>query len=118
MDYDALRDMAESMLQQFGSITSLRVTTGRVVNPATGVVTNAGTTMMHDVTLVSLPVTSVSALGEDPSNRRKLVMTARRVVPKEGDEMWIEGAWRFLGPVTPVAPHMGEAVVYNATLTL
>ena len=124
MDYDALRDMVEGLLQEFGSITSLRVTTGRVVNGATGVVTSAGTPTDYDVSLVVLPMDAANSRaldalgGVNRAGSRRLVLVSREVVPKEGDELWVEGAWRLLPALSPVAPHMGAAVCYTGSVTL
>jgi hypothetical protein len=125
VDYDALRDMVEGLLQTFGSITSLRVTSGRVVNPTDGSVVSAGTVALHDVSLVSLTPESLASAralyalgGGQRFGTRTLVMVCRTAVPKEGDELWAEDAWRVLGPVSPVAPDMSTPVCYRTSLAL
>lgn len=127
MDYGALQSMVAELLETFGSISVLRVTTGRVVDTTTGAVTVPGTTTDYDVRLVVLPATSraaraLDALGVAPRfGQRRLVMSCA-VRPAEGDLLWLvergAGAWRALGPVEPTAPDMLTDVVYHTVVSL
>jgi hypothetical protein len=122
VDYDAVRDDVEALLQEFGSITQLRRTTGHSIDPATGAEVPGSTTSV-DVSIVVLPMDSATSraldtLGSLRAASRRIVLTCRDLVPRAGDELWLEGAWRDIPLLTPIAPDMGTSVLFSGAVHL
>lgn len=122
MDYPAMLDAAESMLQEFGSVTVLRRNTAAKPDPVTGS-TPSPTWTEVDVSAAVLPMDSATSRALDAikasrGGARRLILTCRDLTPKAGDQVWIEGAWRNIPLLSPVMPDMVTAVVYTGAVSL